>query len=509
MDEKKTVQTIVSVIEVDQTEEEIELTVVSKVRMKKIVQTPQLPNELERNVEVAAQQYMKGLFKFLIEHADDELVIEKEMVEELKRYDKKPYTFRTKFGSVAVKRNRVIYDNGRTEVVSAHRWKSPKNIFITRGLRSAVCDSAIKSSISNTEKEISKWPGEKDLLSRRTILNILHSEGAALIEAQERRARKVYELIQEAKCFQIETTKPWRKRLRPLTEELWESDFEGTFGSRLIWHLEGGKLTENLPQKNEKEGLITIQCDECIVPSQSKERKNVWVYTGIVNADGKAFYFIAESCAKLFFQIGALLGVLRVHEGYRDILVLGDAARWIRRWYKELPISRKAMTLCWFHLNQTVHDLLTAGFGYKVGLSVEGKCLPYLWRGEVMAAIEVIESNAKKAINRPKYRRLIRYLKARLPYIPNYKEKREQGQWVANTRIEAFNNWAVASRCKGQARTWGNTGVRAIAALVAAERNGEMEYWRQYGDLPRWDDSAQSCYQLSEGIEQIEYQVLD
>src|SRR5207237_6481623 len=136
-------------------------------------------------------------------------------------------------------------------------------------------------------------------------------------------------------------------------------------------------------QRTEAEGLIVIQVDECVVPSQSKnEGKDVWVYTGVMNAGGRAYYFTAESGAKLFYQVGALLAVLEVHKGMRDVLVLGDGARWIRKWYQKLPIARKEMRLCWFHLTQTCHDHLTAAFGYTVGLWLEGKCLRHLWRGE-------------------------------------------------------------------------------------------------------------------------------
>ena len=248
-----------------------------------------------------------------------------------------------------------------------------------------------------------------------------------------------------AKVFQIDTEKPWRKRLRPLSEELWERDFDEDYGIKVLWHWEAGKLTKNERQRTEAEGLIVIQVDECVVPSQSKnEGKDVWVYTGVMNAGGRAYYFTAESGAKLFYQVGALLAVLEVHKGMRDVLVLGDGARWIRKWYQKLPIARKEMRLCWFHLTQTCHDHLTAAFGYTVGLWLEGKCLRHLWRGEVMAGVNAIEARSSEVVNKPKYRRLIRYLKARLPMIPNYQQCRAQGQWVANTGVEVFNDWAVA-----------------------------------------------------------------
>jgi hypothetical protein len=99
--------------------------------------------------------------------------------------------------------------------------------------------------------------------------------------------------------------------------------------------------------------LVVVQCDECVVKSQIKEAgKDVWVFTGVVNTSVRTYYFTADSAEKLFHQIGALLALLNIHEGNRDILVLGDGARWIRKWYREIPLVRKELRLCWFHLTE-------------------------------------------------------------------------------------------------------------------------------------------------------------
>jgi hypothetical protein len=235
------------------------------------------------------------------------------------------------------------------------------------------------------------------------------------------------------------------------------------------------------------------------VPAQpGSNQKEIWVFTGVINADGRAFYFTADTPTKLWYQIGALLGVLGAHEGHREVLVISDGARWIRRWYRELPLARKAMRLCWFHLCKNCQDLLTSGFGYVRGLALAAKCLRHLWRGEVMAAVHIIESHAAEIISKPKIRRLVRYLKARLAIIPNYQQCKSEGEWLANARVEIFNQWAIASRCKGQGATWGPAGVKAIAALVAAERNGELEIWRQGGELPSWEINASTICQVAE-----------
>ena len=74
------------------------------------------------------------------------------------------------------------------------------------------------------------------------------------------------------------------------------------------------------PQRTEEEGLISIEVDEIKVGDQSQVmRKEIWIYTGVVNANGRAYYFSAETSSQLFYQIGSLLAVLGVHENEKSM----------------------------------------------------------------------------------------------------------------------------------------------------------------------------------------------
>ena len=79
---------------------------------------------------------------------------------------------------------------------------------------------------------------------------------------------------------------------------------------------------------------------------------------------------------------------------------------------------------------------------------------------------------------------LIGYLEKRRAYIPDYGERQRAGLWIASTRVEKFNDWAVSSRCKHQGMSWSSTGVLSLAALEAARENGELDAWRRTGVLP-------------------------
>jgi hypothetical protein len=79
---------------------------------------------------------------------------------------------------------------------------------------------------------------------------------------------------------------------------------------------------------------------------------------------------------------------------------------------------------------------------------------------------------------------LIGYLEKRREYIPDYQERRRAGLWIASTRVEKFNDWAVSGRCKHQGMSGSPVGVLALAALEAARRNGELDRWRLVRTLP-------------------------
>jgi len=79
---------------------------------------------------------------------------------------------------------------------------------------------------------------------------------------------------------------------------------------------------------------------------------------------------------------------------------------------------------------------------------------------------------------------LIAYLEKRRTYIPDYKQRQRAGLWIASTRVEKYNDWAVTARCKNQGMSWSPPGVLALAAMEAARHNGELDAWRLDSALP-------------------------
>ena len=100
------------------------------------------------------------------------------------------------------------------------------------------------------------------------------------------------------------------------------------------------------------------------------------------------------------------------------------------------------------------------------------------------AAIELLRGASEWVRTPTSVEDLIGYLEKRRAYIPDYEQRQRAGLWIASTRVEKHNDWAVSGLCKHQGMSWSPPGVLALAALEAARRDGELDEWRRVGTLP-------------------------
>jgi hypothetical protein len=114
----------------------------------------------------------------------------------------------------------------------------------------------------------------------------------------------------------------------------------------------------------------------------------------------------------------------------------------------------------------------------------EKELLGQLWKGDVDAAVKLLRETLEWVRNPAAVEELIGYLEKRRAYIPDYDQRKRAGLWIASTRVEKYNDWAVSARCKHQGMSWSPQGVLALAALEAARRNGELDEWRRDRALP-------------------------
>jgi Uncharacterised protein family (UPF0236) len=464
-------------------------------------QDEHLPDQIEAFVHQAGLEIQRRLFQVLMEKADQELVF-------LHRHGKgdagiqlrgtRPFTFKTIFGNVTVQRLRISHNHdGTTELPSALAWNTSHQLHITQNLRDAVCDQMSDQSAGKTCADVCQCAGDENLLGRSTIIDIVHQEGGQLIAAQRERAQAILDGASETQLALLGPAVAEADAMTGLVDddppfdesEEAESEWQQTQAEWVATGFPGCDPAIPVGQDEPRlvdEGFVIVEPDEVKTKAQpSTGRKEVWTYTAVVLAAGLRYAFAEATTEGLWLQVSALLLELGVLSGERRLLVLGDGAAWIRTWFEGLGISPKAMIVCWWHLRKRCYEQMSSAGGLKDRRrAFEKELLGQLWEGEVDAAIELLKGALEWVRNPVAVNELIGYLEKRREYIPDYQERRRAGLWIASTRVEKFNDWAVSGRCKHQGMSWSPAGVLALAALEAARRNGELDRWRMDRTLP-------------------------
>jgi hypothetical protein len=464
-------------------------------------QDEHLPDQIEASVHQAGLELQRRLFQVLIEKADHELVLEQRHGRGdagIQRRGTRPFSFKTTIGEVTVQRSRILHKkDGTIEVPSAVAWNTSHQLMLTQNLRDAVCDQMSDQSTGKSRADVCQYAGDEDLLGRSTIIDIVHQEGEQLIVAQRERARGILSGASEAQLALLGPAAADPDAVTGLVDddppfddsEEAQAEWEQTQAEWIATGFPGCEPAFPVARDEPRavdEGFVIVEPDEVKTKAQpSTGRKEVWTYTAVVLVAGLR-YALAEATAEgLGLQVSALLLELGVLSGERRLLVLGDGARWIRTWFESLGISLKAMVLCWWHLRKRCYESMSSAGGPKERRrAFEKELLGQLWKGEVETAIRLLGETLEWVRNPAAVEELIAYLEKRRAYIPNYEQRQRAGLWIASTRVEKYNDWAVSARCKHRGMSWSPQGVLALAALEAARRNGELDEWRRVRELP-------------------------
>jgi hypothetical protein len=465
------------------------------------LQDGHLPDRIEAHVHQAGLELQRRLFQVLIEKADHELVLQQRHGKggaSIQRRGTRPFTFKTIFGEVTVQRSRILHKHdGTMEVPSAVAWGTSHQLMITRNLRDAVCDQMGDQSARQSRADICLYAGDDDLLGPSTIIDIVHREGEHLIAAQRERARAILADASEAELVRLGPLPADPDALTGPADD--DPPFDDSEEAQAEWErvqaewiatgfagCEPAFPIDKDEPRVEDEGFVIVEPDEVRTKAQpSSGRKEVWTYTAVVLVAGLRYCFAEATAEGLWLQVSALLLELGVPRGERRLLVLGDGASWIRGWFEGLGVDSKAMVLCWWHLRKRCYESMSSAGGPKPRRrAFEKELLEELWVGEVGAAIGLLRGALDWVRNPSAVEDLIGYLEKRRAYIPDYEQRRRAGLWIASTRVEKYNDWAVSARCKHRGMSWSPPGVLALAALEAARRKGELDEWRRGGVLP-------------------------
>jgi len=464
-------------------------------------QDEHLPDQIEAFVHQAGLETQRRLFKVLIEKADQELVLQQRRGKGgagIQLRGTRPYTFKTTFGEVPVQRTRIRHNqDGTMEIPSATVWNTSHQLAITQNLRDAVCDQMSDRSAGKSRADVCRYACDENLLGRSTVIDIVHQEGEQLIVAQRERARAILDGASEAQLALLGPAAADPDAVTGFVDD--DPPFDDSQEAQAEWkQTQAEWMATGFPgcepafpvAKDEPravdEGVVIVEPDEVKTKAQpSTGRKEVWTYTAVVLVAGLRYAIAEATAAGLSLQVSALLVQLGVLSGERRLLVLGDGAAWIRTWFESLGISLKAMILCWWRLRKRCYEQMSLAGGPKDRRrAFEKELLGQLWEGKVGAAIELLKGALEWVRNSAAVEELIGYLEKRRAYIPDYQQRQRAGLWIASTRVEKYNDWAVSGRCKHQGMSWSPQGVLALAALEAARRNGELDAWRRDRALP-------------------------
>jgi hypothetical protein len=483
---------------VDQT---LSLTLTLEMALPMPHQDEHLPDQIEAYVHQAGLELQRRLFQVLIEKADQELVLEQRHGKAnagIERRGTRPFTFKTTFGAVTVQRARIRHKHdGTMEIPSAVAWDTSHQLMITQNLRDAVCDQMSDQSARRSRADVGQDAGQEDLLGRSTIIDIVHQEGEQLIGAQRARAQAILADASEAQWALLGPAVADPEARTGLVAD--DPPFEDAEPAPAEWEqVQAEWIATGFPgcepafpvdpdePRAVDEGFVIVEPDEVKTQAQpATGRKEVWTYTAVVLVAGWQYAVADASAEGLWLQVAALLLELGVLSGERRLLVVGDGASWIRTWFEGLGLPCKAMVVCWWHLRKRCYESLSSAGGPKERRRVlERGVLSWLWEGKVEEAIALLREAAEWVRNPQALEDLVGYLEKRRAYIPDYEQRQRAGLWIASTRVEKTNDWAVSARCKHRGMSWSPQGVLALAVLEAARRNGELEEWRRDRALP-------------------------
>jgi hypothetical protein len=238
-----------------------------------------------------------------------------------------------------------------------------------------------------------------------------------------------------------------------------------------------------------REDQVVVTTDEVLTRKSARRQFNELHTARVLTAEGSRYLSgTGESFAKMLLVLIVLCAGQR-----RLVVLLADAARWIRCLFEKVAAlhSECSLILDWFHLRKRVGELASMiCAGRKAKAALLRPLLRHLWRGEVDAAIEVVEQYRAQARSLERLEELLKYLRERQPYIVNYRLRRREREYIGSGHIEKANDLIVARRQKNRGMQWSQATSEGLAALRTLLLNGGWErYWVEREVLP-WAEAA-------------------
>jgi hypothetical protein len=222
-------------------------------------------------------------------------------------------------------------------------------------------------------------------------------------------------------------------------------------------------------------GQMLLVLDEVLAPAPERGTFHEMRTACLVTTDGRRY--LSGSGAAFLRQVKA--AVMSCFD--RSSLVLADGAGWIRAFFRDhlAYLPRTEMLLDWYHLARKGRDLIARICPERAQRGrVLRRLLRALWAGNVPRALRVLRDQRRLVADPQTLDDLSAYLRARAAWIPDYRARRRQRQYIGSGLAEKANDHIVVRRQKRRGMQWGAKSSDALAALRTLQLNhGWDQYW--------------------------------
>ncbi len=414
-----------------------------------------------------------------------------------------PITVASRFGTLTLDRHVCYHPDTHSHVMPGNRVLPPhRGIIITRGLQEWACLLPQELPFAAVARLRGWQTDDDDVLSDTTIRSLVRMHGQMICQAEQAEVTALASRTDLA-ALDLRLVPHEQRRHRAGWPAELNAAVDAALANEQVCPPEGVSWAdwervllarraqatcpiENLrqlgPAVEPKQVLLTVE--EVLTrrpkPGHFLELRTARIMTeqGFRYLSGVGTTFLQSLQVAVLLCLGAL----------NSLLLIADGARWIRGFYLETltTVATKAMILDWQHLKQKCYDLSSQICRGKLAKAqFLHRLYRRLWHGDVEGAITVLELQRSEAKNEAKLDELITYLRARAQWIPNYRQRRIERQYIGSSHVEKANDLIVARRQKNRGMQWSETTSGALAALRTLMLNGGWErYWQHREVLP-------------------------
>jgi len=378
---------------------------------------------------------------------------------------------------------------------------SHNGMVITRSLQELACLLPLDLPFATVERLLAWQTQCEEMICSTEVRCLVRTHGQVLRQAEAAEVAKLLkcEDLRDLKAQLVparEARRPaaWPEELTAAVEKALEQedpeppegvrtcDWERVLAARREERADVAKLRRLGPEV--QPGQIVAATDDVEV-RRPERRGKLYIRTARV-ATREGFRYLSGRGDAVLDQLYLLL--LLCGGLHSWVTLLGDGARWIRKFFIErlAAFTHKELVLDWYHLVKKCYELTSMICrGRKAKASLMGRLIPRLWRGQVTEATALLESYRSECRNEGKLDELINYLTAREPYIVNYKERRAKRIYIGSGHAEKACDLIVSRRQKHKGMHWSQETADGLAALkTLVLNNGWDLYWQKRKVLP-------------------------